>query len=88
MDSSGSYFGCIVGRVANRIQQATFSIPDGPVVTLEANNPPHALHGGSQHWGRREWSVERDPDRPSVCFTLLCALFWSPSTLHAFMPRP
>jgi hypothetical protein len=74
-DASGSYFGCIVGRVANRISQASFRLPTGPVVSLEANNPPHTLHGGSQHWGKREWEVERTPDSQTVCFTLQYASF-------------
>lgn len=84
IDSSGSYFGCIVGRVANRIKQATFTLPAGDVtVDLEANDPPHALHGGSNHWGRREWDVEHDPDSTSACFTLRCVpVFVFQSTLY------
>lgn len=61
-DASGSYFGCIVGRCANRIDGASFRIPPrdgvGPPLgpyELEANDGRHALHGGSRHWGRRAW---------------------------------
>ena len=39
------YFGAIVGRVANRIGNAAFTL-EGKRYTLEANDKPHHLHGG------------------------------------------
>jgi Aldose 1-epimerase len=65
-DASGSYFGCIVGRVANRTKNASFSTSTCPVAApdaqhetyqLEANDGAHALHGGAKHWGRHRWAV-------------------------------
>ncbi|ESR64841.1 hypothetical protein CICLE_v10008981mg [Citrus x clementina] len=38
------FFGCIVGRVANRIKDGKFSL-DGVEYTLPINKPPNSLHG-------------------------------------------
>jgi len=43
------YFGAIVGRCANRIANARFTMPNGKQYSLTANDPPHALHG-EWHW--------------------------------------
>lgn len=57
-DGSLPYFGVVVGRVANRISGASFSLPDGTRVKLPANdNGRHCLHGGVVGWDKREWSV-------------------------------
>ena len=39
------YHGCTVGRVANRISNAKFTL-DGKEYKLAANNGPNHLHGG------------------------------------------
>lgn len=41
---AGSYYGCIVGRVANRIKDGKFTL-NGVQYTLPLNNPPNSLHG-------------------------------------------
>ncbi|MDT7838007.1 aldose epimerase family protein [Aquabacterium sp. OR-4] len=51
------YLGAVVGRLANRIAQARFAL-DGRLVTLDANEGPHHLHGGTQGWHRRRWQVQ------------------------------
>jgi aldose 1-epimerase len=51
-----SYFGAIVGRVANRIRNAEFTL-EGTHYTLEANDKPHHLHGGRRGWDKVVWSV-------------------------------
>ncbi len=61
--ASGTYFGTVVGRNANRVGNAAFSI-DGKQYTLDANdNGAHNLHSGFQPYKNRIWNVERhDPD--------------------------
>jgi aldose 1-epimerase len=51
------YFGAVIGRVANRIKNAQFSL-GGKTYKLAANNAPNALHGGNQGWDKVVWSAE------------------------------
>jgi aldose 1-epimerase len=48
--SDPSYLGCVVGRVANRIRNGTFTLSD-KVYKLIRNNGPNHLHGGMKHFG-------------------------------------
>ena len=48
-------FGCIVGRVANRIAEGKFTL-DGVAYTLATNNGPNCLHGGVDAYHTRIWS--------------------------------
>jgi aldose 1-epimerase len=50
------YFGAIVGRVANRIGNAEFTL-EGTHYALEANDKPHHLHGGRTGWDKVVWSA-------------------------------
>jgi aldose 1-epimerase len=52
------YFGATVGRVANRIKDAAFTL-DGTRYTLEANDKPNHLHGGRKGWDKVVWSASR-----------------------------
>ena len=62
------YFGAIVGRVANRIARARFTV-DGETHTLVANNGPNCLHGGSKGFDRAWWTPEVFEDGTGVRLT-------------------
>jgi aldose 1-epimerase len=50
------YAGAIVGRVANRIQDAQFTL-EGTRYALAANDKPHHLHGGKRGWDKFVWNA-------------------------------
>ena len=51
------YFGCIVGRYANRIAGARFTIEDVSHALL-ANEGPNQLHGGPNGFDAVDWALE------------------------------
>lgn len=53
----GSYYGCLVGRYANRIGGAAFTL-DGKRYALSANNGANTLHGGPTGFCRRLWAAK------------------------------
>lgn len=53
-DGTSPYFGALVGRVANRIADATFEL-DGEVYHLSANENTTSLHGGKVGFSNRIW---------------------------------
>ncbi|KND89322.1 Bifunctional protein gal10 [Tolypocladium ophioglossoides CBS 100239] len=50
------FFGETIGRVANRIKDASINSLNGKAYPLAANNGPNSLHGGAVGWGRRIWN--------------------------------
>lgn len=56
------FLGAIVGRVANRIANARFDL-DGTTYQLDANEPPHLLHGGPNGLHQRIWQADVDGRR-------------------------
>jgi aldose 1-epimerase len=51
------FFGCITGRVANRIAGGKFSL-DGKDYKLATNNGAHHLHGGEQGIDKKVWQAK------------------------------
>lgn len=66
------HFGAPIGRNANRIAGAKFSI-NGKEYELEANNGPNNLHSGPDYYQSRLWDSEvEEHDRgTSISFSLL-----------------
>jgi aldose 1-epimerase len=53
-----AYFGAIVGRYANRIAQAKFSL-DGKSYSLNKNDGENTLHGGKVGFNKVVWKAKR-----------------------------
>lgn len=63
------YFGAIVGRHANRIGRAQFTL-NGQTYKLDANEGTNQLHGGTRGFGTRLWSLV-DRTESSVTLSLI-----------------
>lgn len=65
------YFGALVGRYANRIGDAKFSL-DGEEYTLAANNGKNHLHGGLKGFDKVVWDASVADDKvPSLTLKYL-----------------
>lgn len=54
---SPPFFGALVGRYANRIGNATFTL-DGAHYTLDKNDGPNSLHGGFHGFDKKVWTAK------------------------------
>jgi aldose 1-epimerase len=68
--NNAPHFGAVVGRFANRIAKARFTL-DGQTFTLAANNGPNHLHGGPKGFDSVVWRGEALPN--GVAFTYVSA---------------
>lgn len=74
-DGNRPYYGCTVGRFANRIALGKFKLNDKEY-QLAVNNGVNHLHGGIVGYDRKIWNsriVENDGETASVEFTLFSA---------------
>ena len=58
LQDDNPYMGCLIGRYANRIAQAKFTL-DGKEYLLEANDRGQSLHGGHKGFDRVTWKAEK-----------------------------
>ncbi len=67
--SKEPFYGALIGRYANRIKKAQFTL-DGKPVLLSANNGPNQLHGGKTGFHNRVWDA-RQTNEASLELTYL-----------------
>jgi aldose 1-epimerase len=65
-----AFGGAVVGRYANRIANAKFTL-DGIEYNLPVNNRPNTLHGGRNGWFSKVWNAEilKNSKVPAVKFS-------------------
>lgn len=68
-EQGNSAFGATVGRFANRIGGAKFTL-DGKTYELTKNDGNNTLHGGGFGFGKRMWTIDdiEDSEEPYVTF--------------------
>ncbi|WP_187264634.1 aldose epimerase family protein [Pontibacter beigongshangensis] len=64
------YVGSVVGRFANRIKNARFTL-DGQEYQLAENKSPNHIHGGISGFDKKVWQAEELPDQNGIRLTYL-----------------
>ncbi|WP_176014719.1 aldose epimerase family protein [Victivallis sp. Marseille-Q1083] len=69
--ANGNYFGCVVGRLANRLKGGRLTL-DGKPYCFETNDHGNLLHSGASSYSRRLWSsrIVQIPDGQALELTL------------------
>lgn len=65
LNTPDPYYGCIVGRFANRVAFGKFSL-EGQAYSLPVNNGVNHLHGGPEGFHVQVWDVEKVNDQELV----------------------
>ncbi|MEZ9133526.1 hypothetical protein BCV02_16550 [Vibrio breoganii] len=66
------YFGACIGRVANRIENAQFTLDDETIkVNGNAYSGKHCVHGGRFGYHRRVWEITRTGETQEGVFVVL-----------------
>ena len=64
--ANADYFGCVVGRFANRIAYGRFQL-DARIYQLSINNESNHLHGGTEGFSRKVWHIHETIEREDEC---------------------
>lgn len=64
-----NYYGATIGRFANRIAGAQFSL-DGKPYPLSRNDKANSLHGGAKGFDKRVWKIVKLQDGPTSSVSL------------------
>jgi aldose 1-epimerase len=64
--TNADYFGCVVGRYANRITNGRFQL-DGRICQLSINNGNNHLHGGTEGFSRKVWHIHETIESEDEC---------------------
>ena len=76
------YFGAVIGRYANRIGKARFTL-DGKEYKLAANDGQNSLHGGKKGFDKRVWTAAVKGDSLELTYTSKDGEEGYPGTLTA-----
>ena len=77
-----TYFGALIGRYANRIGGASFTL-EGVKYSLPANDGPNSLHGGTQGFDKKVWKGKQLPDGVELIYISKDGESGYPGTLTA-----
>jgi len=67
--SGVTFFGAVIGRFANRIANASFTL-NGRTCRLPANNGPNTLHGGPGSYHTQVWAATPEVEQDHVSLKL------------------